>query len=105
MAKTVTGGCLCGAVRYAYDGEVGAAGYCHCADCRKVSGSAFGVSVRVTAAGFSIVAGQPKGYTKAGDSGRPAVISDMPDAYAETFREVARQLAARVSRMEYAHEA
>jgi ATP-binding protein involved in chromosome partitioning len=37
-----------------------------------------------------------------GDSGRPAVISDMPDAYAETFREVARQLAARVSVMEYA---
>jgi ATP-binding protein involved in chromosome partitioning len=37
-----------------------------------------------------------------GDSGRPAVISDMPDAYAETFREIARQLAARVSVMEYA---
>ena len=70
MTKTVTGGCLCGAVRYAYDGEIGAAGYCHCADCRKVSGSAFGVSVRVAAAGFSIVSGQPKSYTKAGDSGR-----------------------------------
>jgi ATP-binding protein involved in chromosome partitioning len=37
-----------------------------------------------------------------GDSGRPAVISDMPDAYAEVFRDVARQLAARVSVMEYA---
>jgi ATP-binding protein involved in chromosome partitioning len=37
-----------------------------------------------------------------GDTGRPAVISDMPDAYAEIFREVARQLAARVSVMEYA---
>ncbi len=37
-----------------------------------------------------------------GDSGRPAVISEAADAYAETFREVARQLAARVSVMEYA---
>jgi len=37
-----------------------------------------------------------------GDTGRPAVISDMPDAYAEVFRDVARQLAARVSVMEYA---
>jgi ATP-binding protein involved in chromosome partitioning len=37
-----------------------------------------------------------------GDSGRPAVISDMPDAYADVFRDVARQLAARVSVMEYA---
>jgi ATP-binding protein involved in chromosome partitioning len=37
-----------------------------------------------------------------GDSGRPAVISDRPDAYAESFREMARKLAARVSVMEYA---
>jgi ATP-binding protein involved in chromosome partitioning len=39
---------------------------------------------------------------EAGDSGRPAVTSDMPDGYADVFRDVARQLAARVSVMEYA---
>ena len=37
-----------------------------------------------------------------GDSGRPAVTSDMPDGYGDVFRDVARQLAARVSVMEYA---
>ena len=37
-----------------------------------------------------------------GDAGRPAVISDAADAYAQTFREIARQVAARVSVMEYA---
>ena len=37
-----------------------------------------------------------------GDAGQPAVIDAAPDAYAETFREVARRLAARVSVMEYA---
>ena len=37
-----------------------------------------------------------------GDSGQPAVISDLPDAYAEVFRGVARQLAARISVMKYA---
>lgn len=66
----LTGRCLCGAVRYAYDGEVGAAGYCHCEDCRRVSGSAFGVSVRVAASGFRITAGVPKSFTKLGDSDR-----------------------------------
>jgi hypothetical protein len=71
MVEALTGGCLCGAVRYTYDGEVGAAGYCHCQDCRRVSGSAFGISVRVTAAGFSIISGAPKSFVKAGDSGRP----------------------------------
>ncbi len=36
-----TGGCLCGALRYAADGEPTFAGYCFCADCRKASGSGF----------------------------------------------------------------
>jgi ATP-binding protein involved in chromosome partitioning len=37
-----------------------------------------------------------------GDAGQPAASNDTPDAYAEVFREIARQLAARVSVMEYA---
>lgn len=70
MHQVLTGGCLCGAVRYRYEGEVRGASYCHCADCRRVSGSAFGVSVPVDAGGFQITTGEPKGFTKAGDSGR-----------------------------------
>ena len=38
-----TGGCLCGAVRYVVRGEPTHVGRCHCADCRKESGSAFSV--------------------------------------------------------------
>lgn len=38
---TITGGCLCGALRYEARGEPGACGYCFCADCRKGSGSGF----------------------------------------------------------------
>ena len=38
-----TGGCLCGAVRYAVRGEPDHVGRCHCADCRKESGGAFTV--------------------------------------------------------------
>jgi ATP-binding protein involved in chromosome partitioning len=37
-----------------------------------------------------------------GDNGKPAVISDRPDAYAELFRGVARQLAARISVLKFA---
>ena len=38
-----SGGCLCGAVRYSVRGEPLHVTRCHCADCRKESGSAFTV--------------------------------------------------------------
>jgi len=69
MSK-MTGGCLCGDVRYEYQGEVGSAGICHCSDCRRISGSAFGVSVKLAKAGFAILSGALSGYTKRADSGR-----------------------------------
>ena len=38
-----TGGCLCGGVRYSVRGDPVHVRRCHCADCRKESGSAFSV--------------------------------------------------------------
>jgi len=37
----ITGGCLCGAIRYQATDAPRMAGYCFCADCRKASGSGF----------------------------------------------------------------
>lgn len=82
---TLAGGCLCGAVRYSFEGEVGAAGYCHCADCRRISGSAFGISVPVASAGFTITRGTPKAYTKPGDSGRLVTRYFCPDCGAPIY--------------------
>ena len=41
MSEPITGGCLCGQLRYAAQGEPRMAGLCFCADCRKASGSGF----------------------------------------------------------------
>lgn len=41
LAKTlVTGGCICGSVRYEINAPAISTGYCHCSCCRKFSGSA-----------------------------------------------------------------
>jgi hypothetical protein len=39
--RTRSGGCLCGAVRYTLRGEPFHVGRCHCANCRKESGSTY----------------------------------------------------------------
>ena len=49
-----TGGCLCGAVRYRVEGEPTHVGRCHCADCRKESGSAFTVYAHWPRARFEL---------------------------------------------------
>jgi hypothetical protein len=37
--RILTGGCLCGAVRYEVRGEPLFAGFCYCEDCRRASGA------------------------------------------------------------------
>lgn len=51
------GGCLCGAVRYEVAGELAPIQLCHCGQCRKAQGSAFGANIPVAAAAFSLLKG------------------------------------------------
>lgn len=52
------GSCLCRSVQYEVAGELGDFGYCHCASCRKASGTAYGANSPVDRARFRIVRGQ-----------------------------------------------
>jgi hypothetical protein len=81
----VTGRCLCGFVAWRYDGEVGPATYCHCADCRRCTGSAFNVGVRLRRANLHLTAGEPKGFTKRGDSGRELTRHFCPECGSPIF--------------------
>jgi hypothetical protein len=49
-----TGGCLCGGVRYRVRGQPVHVGRCHCADCRKESGSAFTIYGQWPIDGFEL---------------------------------------------------
>lgn len=52
------GSCLCGGIRYEFDGEPGPISLCHCAMCRKSSGSAYLAVAPIAAAAFRLVDGQ-----------------------------------------------
>ncbi|HEY7608805.1 MAG TPA: GFA family protein [Alphaproteobacteria bacterium] len=72
----ITGGCLCGAVRYEVDADrLEHASYCHCTMCRRASGSAFGVSARAPAAKLRWTGREPKCYR----SSKIAVRAFCPD--------------------------
>lgn len=55
--RPLTGGCLCGAVRFEVTGPFRRAGWCHCERCRKHSGAAAGVQGRVARGDFRLLAG------------------------------------------------
>jgi hypothetical protein len=66
--ESFTGGCLCRKCTYTISGPIEPAGICHCADCRKVTGSPYGVSFRVLKNRFSL-SGNPAAHAKSADSG------------------------------------
>ena len=65
---TITGGCLCGAVRYESTGEPILAGHCQCADCRKLSGTGHTSVVAVPEQTLTVT-GKVTRYNTTGDSG------------------------------------
>ncbi len=67
QTEPITGRCLCGACAYALDGPLAPGGICHCADCRRVTGSAFGVSFRADRARLTRY-GVTHSFTKRADS-------------------------------------
>jgi hypothetical protein len=75
---TITGGCLCGAVRYTADADPTSAGVCHCRDCQKFTGSAFATLVLAPKEAVTID-GTLKTFTSLGGSGKPILRHFCPE--------------------------
>jgi hypothetical protein len=54
----LTGGCLCGGVRYEIDEPLVSSGYCHCTRCQRRTGTAAAPSARIAPGSLRIVAGE-----------------------------------------------
>ncbi len=73
----MTGGCLCGGLRYVIEGAPSFAGYCCCADCRKASGSGF-VGFMGVDAGRVRFSGEARAFASPAAGGRVAVRNFCP---------------------------
>lgn len=56
--KQLKGHCLCGAVEYQVPDDFRYAGFCHCSDCRRFSGSAYSAMGGIAIADFEVLKGQ-----------------------------------------------
>jgi hypothetical protein len=54
----LTGGCLCGGVRYEIDQPLVSASYCHCTRCQRRTGTGASAQARVAPGSFRVVAGE-----------------------------------------------
>lgn len=70
MAEEAMGGCQCGEVRYRFDGAPLELTVCHCTECQRQSGSAFGMSLWIPASAFALLSGSLKFFEVVCDSGR-----------------------------------
>jgi hypothetical protein len=59
-AKVISGGCLCGAVRYEASGQPYNVTHCHCVDCRRSAGAAFVTWASFRRSEFRFVRGEPR---------------------------------------------
>ena len=63
------GGCHCGALRYELSAPPLMIYNCHCANCQKITGSAFVVSATIPEAAFKFTKGAPKKIEWVSDAG------------------------------------
>src|SRR5207248_8164233 len=62
---------------------------CHCLECRKQSASAFGISVWVRRADFTLVSGTPRFWSRPTDSGRVLDCAFCPGCGSRLWHEYA----------------
>ncbi len=69
MPNPITGGCLCGKIRYKVTQPLKNIIACHCTHCQKSTGSGASYNVVASSAAVSFTAGQPKLYADVAQSG------------------------------------
>ena len=88
MRPALTGGCLCGAVRYTLHGAPKVTAICHCTHCQRQSGSVLSVNAIVQSEQIVLQQGKPKVFHDIGDSGKPVLRHFCGDCGSPLFSEL-----------------
>ncbi len=84
MKIPITGGCLCGCVRYECSAEPIVMGNCHCRDCQQATGTAFAAAMLVPREAVAIT-GDVKYYEVTGESGQTISRGFCPNCGSRLF--------------------
>ena len=87
---TRTGGCLCGAVRYAFTGEPLMQAVCHCKNCQRQAGSGWSMLIMLPEPAVRIT-GEVTTYTDHGESGGEVLRQFCPTCGSPLFSRVPAQ--------------
>lgn len=79
--------CVCGQLRLEVQGEPARVSMCHCFDCQRRTGSAYGVQARFAREQVS-VEGEHEVYERTGDSGGTVTMSFCPRCGSTVFWEL-----------------
>lgn len=87
--QKITGGCLCGAVRYRVDQAAVMTAVCNCRHCQRQTGTSFSILVGVPKGAIHFERAQPAVYRDTGDSGLPVLRHFCKQCGSPIFSDVA----------------
>lgn len=82
---TLTGGCLCGAIRFTVDADPIANYLCHCTDCQRASGGPYAACVLVPAEALRVEHGNPRRFERPAPSGNIVVRESCDECGSPLF--------------------
>ena len=85
MDNLISGGCLCGKVRYNVLEKDLTGTYCHCRDCQKTTGSAFIFAFPIESNKFVLIDGHMSSHTRKSDNGLTVTNNFCPGCGTTVF--------------------